>query len=371
MSRNNRGPQLGLNKNGVWEIRWTVNGRSQRLSTRTENLREAQQVFAGFLIEYEEDRTKGRGDPRVADVLDEYLEGHVRVKVADPVRYENILATLREGLPDQLRVSEIQTAVVDRYLRARRSGAILGGKKRPGRRVTSEGTLRLEITTLKAALEFARKRGWVDKAPHIELPAGPERREKWLTKAEVEAMVEHVRKETAEERMGRSHRFVLLAVATGARRRSIETLTWAQIDLDRKLIRFDLEEGRQRGRRTKKRRVPVPIADWLMPWLERARGEQTGDLFLDNDSPITPSFQTLMKRTAAASGNPHYLDMNPHALRHTAGTLMAQAGVDLYTIAGILGDTVATVTQTYLHHAPEHLRAGVDALGFGAGTPAR
>jgi hypothetical protein len=41
---------------------------------------------------------------------------------------------------------------------------------------------------------------------------------------------------------------------------------------------------------------------------------------------------------------------------------MALSGVPLWEIAGVLGDTVGTVTRVYAHHAPEHLRRGVEAL---------
>jgi integrase len=50
----------------------------------------------------------------------------------------------------------------------------------------------------------------------------------------------------------------------------------------------------------------------------------------------------------------------PHTLRHTWATLAAQAGVPLWEIAGVLGDTLATVMKTYAHHCPDHLRGAVN-----------
>lgn len=40
---------------------------------------------------------------------------------------------------------------------------------------------------------------------------------------------------------------------------------------------------------------------------------------------------------------------------------MAQAGVDLWEIAGVLGDTLATVEKTYAHHHPDYLRRAINA----------
>ena len=67
-----------------------------------------------------------------------------------------------------------------------------------------------------------------------------------------------------------------------------------------------------------------------------------------------------MRRGSDETGNLRYKKLNRHALRHTAATHMARAGVDLWQLAGILGDTMQTVQKNYLHHCPEHLRAAVN-----------
>ena len=59
-------------------------------------------------------------------------------------------------------------------------------------------------------------------------------------------------------------------------------------------------------------------------------------------------------------------DVRFHDLRHTAGSRMAQSGVDIYTIAKILGHKTLTMTIRYSHYNVESLRCGVDTL---AGQP--
>jgi integrase len=44
-------------------------------------------------------------------------------------------------------------------------------------------------------------------------------------------------------------------------------------------------------------------------------------------------------------------------MRHTAGTWLAQAGVDLWTIAGWLGHSQQKTTELYAHHHPSFLAA--------------
>jgi integrase len=49
------------------------------------------------------------------------------------------------------------------------------------------------------------------------------------------------------------------------------------------------------------------------------------------------------------------LGVSPHTLRHTCGTWMAQSGVDLWKIAGWLGQSYATTVELYAHHHPDFL----------------
>ena len=51
-----------------------------------------------------------------------------------------------------------------------------------------------------------------------------------------------------------------------------------------------------------------------------------------------------------------------HDLRHTFASHLTMKGVDLRTVAKLLGHRDIKVTMRYAHLAPEHLQAAVDAL---------
>jgi len=68
-----------------------------------------------------------------------------------------------------------------------------------------------------------------------------------------------------------------------------------------------------------------------------------------------PSFRRSCER-AGIKG------ITPHTLHHTAGTLMALAGIDLFLIAKVLGHSVQKTTELYAHFQPEYLRGTVNAL---------
>ena len=56
-------------------------------------------------------------------------------------------------------------------------------------------------------------------------------------------------------------------------------------------------------------------------------------------------------------------DFRFHDLRHTAGTRLADAGADAFTIAEILGHATLQMTKRYTHATDERKRRAVEALG--------
>lgn len=62
MSRPNTGPHLQLNSRGIYEIHWTVAGRSKRISTRKSGLHSAKSILADFLLRDRRDGLKADAD---------------------------------------------------------------------------------------------------------------------------------------------------------------------------------------------------------------------------------------------------------------------------------------------------------------------
>ena len=52
---------------------------------------------------------------------------------------------------------------------------------------------------------------------------------------------------------------------------------------------------------------------------------------------------------------------HPHALRHSFGTALAEAGVDLAVMQALLGHAHVDTTARYIHLAPAHVKAEFDA----------
>ena len=121
------------------------------------------------------------------------------------------------------------------------------------------------------------------------------------------------------------------------------------------------------GKGAKERRVPldVDVAGMVQTYLLAERPETTSTrLFVvakgqRRGQPLTPAgLRTIFRyhRDKAEVPAGH-----PHALRHTFGTALAEAGVDLAVMQALLGHAHIDTTARYLHLAPAHVKGEFDA----------
>jgi len=346
MARTNEGPRLARNERGVYEIRWSENRRTYRLSTRSTDIQAAQRFFAGWLVERQRDQEAG-AVVTCRMVLDDYQKEHVEDgPVVDKVRQLLCISNLMTYFAD-IPCRDIDMDHAREYCEGRRDGTV------GARKAASNETLRRELCTLKAAMRHAvkRKRMTLADVSHIEMPPRGEARDVWLDESERDQMLAF-----ADQQNTRLKLFVYLALCTASRRHAIERLTWNVVDLQGRVIHFD----KLPGPKTRKRRVPVPINDRLYAVLAEAKLASQAPFVLGHDGKINVTFTRMCRQLADKTGNRKFLQVSPHTLRHTWATLAARAGVNMYQIAGVLGDTVATVERTYLKHSPDHLRQAVN-----------
>ncbi|HEY8503624.1 MAG TPA: tyrosine-type recombinase/integrase [Gemmataceae bacterium] len=80
----------------------------------------------------------------------------------------------------------------------------------------------------------------------------------------------------------------------------------------------------------------------------------------------TLTSQALTKHTPEADVNPlaraGLWRGSAHKLRHTFGTRLAEAGVDLLVIKNLLGHATVATTQIYAHVAQWRLREAVERI---------
>lgn len=121
------------------------------------------------------------------------------------------------------------------------------------------------------------------------------------------------------------------------------------------------------GKGDKERRVPLDpeVAGVIQAYLLAERPDTSSPkLFVvakgpHRGQPLTPAglrtiFRYHRQRSGVTAGH-------PHALRHTFGTALAEAGVDLAVMQALLGHDHVDSAAAYIHLAPAHLRKEFDA----------
>jgi len=150
---------------------------------------------------------------------------------------------------------------------------------------------------------------------------------------------------------------VILAMSTGGRQSEIWGLSWKCVDLKNGFITFEETKndeprsvpltGHALELMMERSKVPRIDTDLVFP----SRVDQ--QKHLDFRKP----FQMALKAAQIE-------DFRWHDLRHCAASYLVMAGVDMRTVAEILGHKTLQMTQRYTHLSPEHLKDAVAKMNL-------
>lgn len=151
--------------------------------------------------------------------------------------------------------------------------------------------------------------------------------------------------------LSRYHVAIKILYYTGMRIGELLGLTWHDVDLDNMTISINKQwviigSNTNRGfgqlkTKNSKRILPIPMA--LVNTLQEYKQQSTHDRVISINSP------SILHRHIRLHINNH----SPHDFRHTYATKLLANGVDIKTVASLLGDTVDTVIKTYIHYSDE------------------
>lgn len=214
-----------------------------------------------------------------------------------------------------------------------------------------DGTIRTELNCLRSALKWARKRGMIQIAPHIELPRMPPPRDRYLTRDEARRLLEAAQDPHIKLA-------ILLMLTTAGRIGALLELRWDRVDLDRRVIKLASDDiGPKKGRAT------VPINDTLMAALQTAHIAAVSPYVIEWGGRKVGSIKTGFNAAVKRAGIAH---CTPHDLRRTAGRFMVEAGVPIDEVAQYLGHSNPSVTRsTYARFSPDYLRSAAGSLELG------
>jgi site-specific recombinase XerD len=181
----------------------------------------------------------------------------------------------------------------------------------------------------------------------------PRRLPRGLDKREMAALLGSFRSE-------RDRAIAGLMLFSGLRSAEVLGLSVADVDIGRGWARVV-------GKGDKERRVPIDpdVTSLVQSYLLAERPETPSmALFVvgkgpHRGRPLSPAglrrvFRYHREHSGVAAGH-------PHALRHSFGTALAEAGADLAVIQALMGHDHVDSSAVYVHLAPAHLRAAYDA----------
>jgi len=276
----------------------------------------------------------------IAQVLEDYARFVEQDREASRLGYaiDHILNFWEDGTLDKVNKETIK-AYVDQSPRAK-------------------GTVRRELTCLRAAINHAVSMNRVLPIAKFIVPKGGKPKDRWLTRTEMAKLLQAA---------GREHRskftlrlFIVIAFYTGARRNAIMELEWSQIDFNSGTIDFN----KPRQEETNKRRAKIPIPRKLLPHLQRhyrfSKGKSSF-LFHQRHAPYK-RVQSIVKgfRTACKQAGLH--DVTPHTLRHTRVSLLVQNGEKISDVAAFMNMSFPTLERVYAHHNDQHIRDMADRM---------
>jgi integrase len=213
--------------------------------------------------------------------------------------------------------------------------AVAESYKRDNRGRLTGSTINRRLAVLRRVANLAYKRwGWLSEpiGQKIELLPENQAREKYLSRSELAALIRSI-----DQRAIR--RAVLVAAFTGLRRGELAKLRPINVQGD--LIHLKTTKaGKPRT---------VPVVHHVQFALRRL--------------PFGVHADTLTHAVQRAMPGVRF-----HDLRHTAASMLIQAGVDLYRVGTILGHSDIRTTRRYAHLAVDNLRSAVATLGKFAPT---
>ena len=155
----------------------------------------------------------------------------------------------------------------------------------------------------------------------------------------------------------RDRSIVLLMVFGGLRAAEVRSLRLADVDQGRRQVRVVGKGGRERT-------VPVDraffseLAAYLR--LERPPGLPTPECFVVLRGPTAgramteAGMRSVFRYHRSTSGATR---VRPHRLRHTYGSELAAAGIDLLVLRDLMGHASPETTAGYVHLSTEHVAA--------------
>ena len=191
-----------------------------------------------------------------------------------------------------------------------------------------------------------------------------------LTEDEISIIKKHIKNTKIEL-------LILLDLATGLRQGELLALNWNDIDFENKTLNvnksvkevyiYENESNKHietifQSPKTLQSFRTINIPDSIIEMLEASRLKE-GLLFHDeNNSPLRSKNVSYQWSKILKECNITHKKF--HAIRHTYASMLLKNGVDIETVAELMGHTAVSITQIYLHSDTHQKQNAVNKLNY-------
>jgi len=298
-----------------------------------------------------------RQEKTLGYLADYWLENHSASNCVSHPDNVSRMKHLREAF-GKLSLSEITAKRIDEFKARMVRATVKNPKTKKVSPRWSPSTINRILALLRKMLNDAVRWDYLPAAPKVRLLPIPEQSFDFLIHDEAERFLSWTRENAP-------HDFPLYATAIylGPRMGELYGLEWADVNLDKGLITFQRSYDRPYTKSKKIRHVRIndQLNLILKEWKRRcppsvlAFSRPDGRMRVREAEP--PDFKDHIKDSDC-----HAITF--HDLRHTAASLMVQAGVSLRAVQQILGHCSVVVTERYAHLAPGFQASEAERLHF-------
>ena len=237
-------------------------------------------------------------------------------------------------------------------------------------------TINRDIAALKAAFSRATEWGFVERNPIAKikpLKVDNSPKPRFLSKAEEHRLLAALdARELRLRALKDKHKpyisgvqfvdylkpMTFLALHTGMRRGEIFSLTWEDLDLERRIVTV----GGTNSKSGKTRHIPLnkTCLNALDQWKRQSVAISTNDyVFPGKDGGRLNNIRKYWKSVLADA---NIVEFRWHDLRHSFASSLVQKGVDLNTVRDLLGHADLKMTLRYAHLSPDNKADAVALL---------
>lgn len=182
----------------------------------------------------------------------------------------------------------------------------------------------------------------------------------YLDENEIDIILDKIREESKPQHVNRDLAIITLGIATGIRVAALVQINIEDINFKDNTIHVIEKGGKDRYLKFGINTRSV-LSSWLVDRATYFSDVDTDALFVSQwkQRMTVEAIRKIMAKYADGIGGKH---ITPHKMRSTAATNMVKAGVDIQTVANILGHNSISTTQKYAAVLEENKQQAVEAL---------